>query len=162
MAVRERDNGAKALMRRMKNKATVKVGIIGGGEGKANDAKKGAKGGLTVVDVATFHEFGLGKNPPRPFISQPIDRNESALRKKLRRVAENVAKGQPLEQALDQFGGHVVGLMQQAIANREYKELSEARKKQKIVNGKSGNTPLIDTEQLRSSITYETQVSRRA
>ncbi len=150
MTVRERDRGADALLRRMRQKATVKVGVIG------PEAAEATITGDTVVDIATIHQFGLGVDQ-RPFITQPVDRNENQIKKGLRRVGEKVVKGDmPLEQALDRVGLFIQGLMQDAISNREYKENAPSTKKRK-----GSSTPLVNTGQLRSSITYETDVDRR-
>jgi phage gpG-like protein len=143
MSVRERDNGAQALLRRVRHPVTVRVGIFGSEAAKDH-------GGLTNVEVASFHEFGLGV-PPRPFISQPIDRNEEDLKRRLRKAGELVIKGtHTTEQALELFGIHVTDLMKDAISNREYQANAPA-----TVQRKGSSTPLVNTGQLRNSITHE-------
>jgi len=107
--------------------------------------------------VATYNHFGTSRIPPRPFITQPIDNNEANLRKRLKKVAVLVGKGMSLNQAMDQFGLHGVGLMKEAISNREYEANADATKKRK-----NSSTPLVGVSgQLRSSITHETDVGRR-
>ncbi len=150
MAIRERDNGANALLRRMRKEATVKVGIIG------SKAAEATITGDTVVEIATIHQFGLGVEA-RPFITQPVDQNESQIKRGLRRQAEQIARGRmTVEQALDRVGLFVVGLMQDAISGRQYKA-----NKPSTVRRKGSSTPLVNTGQLRSSITHETSVEQR-
>jgi hypothetical protein len=135
-----------------KAKATVKVGVIGP---KASAAKTEGKG-LTVVEVASFHEFGLGV-PKRSFIAGYVDENEADLRKRMRKAGELVAKGShTLEQALELFGLYVVGGMQDRISDNIPPALAESTKKRK-----GSSVALINTGQLRSSITHEVDTGGR-
>jgi len=73
----------------------------------------------------------------------------------MRHVIKNNAN---LTDSMDVFGHWAVGEIQERISQGIPPELSEARKAQKRVNGLSGNTPLIHTGQLRSSISHRTVV----
>ena len=73
MSVTDRDNGARRLLEQIRaiKGAAVDVGVLG--QKAAED-----HGGLTVGDVATFHEFGLGV-PERSFVRNYVDRSRRYL-----------------------------------------------------------------------------------
>lgn len=147
----DRDQGAAALMDRMKLGGSVKVGVLG-------DKAAAAHGeGLTVAEVASVHEFGDPENkiPRRSFIRDHVDIYRRDLEDRLRRLGQEVIKGQPLKVLLDQFGLVLQGEIQTRIANGIGPELSQRR-----IDEKGSEVPLIDTGQLRSSITFLSEVSR--
>jgi len=149
VTVRERDRGADALMRRMRQQANVRVGVMG------QEASAGHAGGLTVVDVASFHEFGLGHNPPRSFIAGYVDENKATIEKRIRKAAELIAKGADVKQTLDRFGLLLVGEIQERMVSLP------PPLKPETIRRKGSSATLIDTGQLRSSVTHETRVERR-
>lgn len=174
MTVRERDNGANALLRRMREQATVKVGVIGDeaeaskkvkvrGKPKGRRKKgRGKKGkfkviltGNTVVEIATIHEFGMGV-PERSFIRAFVDENEALIKKKIRTLGKKIVKGTlSSKQALDILGVWLTGKIQSRIAKGIPPALAQA-----TIDRKGSSKPLINTGQLRSSITHETDVRR--
>lgn len=119
-------------------KPRLKVGIFGqAGDEQHEDSD------LSVLAIATFHEFGLGV-PERSFIRAWCDANQANVEERLHKDWELVVKGelQP-EVALERLGLFIVGGIQSYIAEGidpplKYRE----------------GTPLINTGQLRSSITY--------
>lgn len=138
MPVSVKDRGYNALLKRMTQAAAnVTVGIHEE-EGSASEGD-----GVTVAEVASFHEFGLGV-PQRSFIRDWFDENLEANNERLRKLAQAVATGKlaSLQQALERFGLFAVGSIQQRMA-------------QGIGEDKADGTPatLVDTGQLRSSIT---------
>lgn len=169
MTVRERDNGANALLRRMREQATVKVGVIGDEAEASKKVKvrgkpkgRGKKGkfkviltGNTVVEIATIHEFGIGV-PERSFIRAFVDENEALIKKKIRTLGKKVVKGTlSSKQALDILGVWLTGKIQSRIAKGIPPALAQA-----TIDRKGSSKPLINTGQLRSSITHETDVRR--
>lgn len=146
-AVRDRDKGAKALMKRLgvgkpDKPVSVVVGILEA-EGNAQHADDGT----TVADVAGFHEFGLGV-PERSFLRSWADENVDANKERLRKIAAAVEKGQlpSLEVGLERFGLVAVGEIQRRMPDG-------------YAPDKVDGTPatLIDTGQLRSSITHKVE-----
>lgn len=156
MTVRDRDNGAQRLLQIVRQRPRVKVGIVGP---QAQASKKGAGSGTaTLAEVAAFHEFGAGV-PRRSFIADWADLSEADAIRRLTRVMRHVIKNNAsLADSMDVFGHWAVGEIQERISQGISPELSEARKAQKRVNGLSGDTPLIHTGQLRSSITHRTEI----
>jgi hypothetical protein len=149
MTVRVVDHGADALIRRIqrgRQPTTVKTGVIG--DGAQARSVNGGAAALTVADVASFNEFGIGV-PERSFIRAYVDENQPQLIQRLRAIARAVAKGKPLEPGLEQFGALVVGEIQRRISAGIAPENHPD-----TIERKGSSTPLIDTGQLRSSITY--------
>ena len=145
MTVTVRDHGAAKMVNLSAEHGSVKVGIMAG---------KGAtveKGGITVLQVGTFHEFGLGV-PERSFIRAWFDGNLPEIKKTLADLVDDVDSPAEFEQMLEIFGLWAVGQIQQRIADGIEPPLKEA-----TIRRKGSSTPLIDTGQLRSSITHEVE-----
>jgi hypothetical protein len=144
------DRGAAALMNSMKQGGTVKVGVFGDKAGAAHGE------GLTVVEVATVHEFGDPEQgiPRRSFIRDYVDLHRRELEARLTRLGRQVIKGKSLKTLLDQYGLVVVGEIQTRIANKISPPNSPV-----TVKRKGSDVPLIDTGQLRSSIAHLAEVS---
>jgi len=150
--VTDTDRGAKALLRRASELAArrhVRVGIL------ADEPKKehaGENAGVTLLEVAAAHEFGVpGHIPQRSFIRATVDEKReeiTALQVKLARLA--LAGKLTVDAALDQLGAKVAGMCQNRIA-----EGLEPALAQETIDRKGSSTPLVDTGQLRSSITWK-------
>jgi phage gpG-like protein len=153
VSVRVVDNGADAFVARLRalkaGKAGVRVGVL-------NDAPKkereGATGKLSLLEVAAVHEFGAPRAgiPARSFIRATIDeRTEDIARLERVMLAKVVAGDIELKPALDAIGAKVAGWIQQRIAAGIEPALSPA-----TVAKKKSSTPLVDTGQLRSAVTW--------
>jgi hypothetical protein len=116
---------------------------------------------LTLVEVAEFHEFGLGV-PQRSFVAGAVDENEAELNAKLTNAMHEAAKpgGMGPERQLARFGLYVVGVMQERIsAGIPPLPLAPATLKYKASVGVGQKEiPLILTGQLRSSIRSKVEV----
>lgn len=154
--VKVTDRGAEAMLKRLiaaRAPRGVAVGVL------AKDAQTGAaeSPGLTVLDVAIFNEFGT-KNadgtvriPERSFIRAWADSNAKEAADLLRRLVAQSIKGKITEdQALNRFGLWAQGQIQLRIANG-----IPPPNAQSTIDRKGSDKPLIDTGQLRSSISYE-------
>lgn len=150
-AVRDRDRGWKRTLRRLfgaRRPVTLSVGIH---EDKGGGAAKEGADGLTVAQVGAFHEFGLGV-PRRSFIADWADENEARHKSQLAKMAKAVAKGAvpSVEVGLERLGNLYVGEVQRRIAAGIDPPLAQS-----TIDRKGSSVPLIDTGQLRSSITYK-------
>jgi hypothetical protein len=144
--VKDIDKGFNALFKRLDGKArTLTVGI--------HEAEAGAPSGdgkLTVGEVATINEYGLGV-PERSFLRSWADTGAADHKATLRRIGENVIKGKGTpEQGLEQAGLKFVGEIQAKIAGGVPPPNAPS-----TVARKGSSTPLIDTGQLRSSIRHK-------
>jgi hypothetical protein len=106
---------------------------------------------MTVGDLATIHEYGLGV-PERSFVRAWADSNQQANEAALKAAAERVVRGSaPSAQvALDQVGLVFVGSIQARMAGGIPPGNSPA-----TIARKGSSTPLIDTGQLRASIRHK-------
>lgn len=145
MAVRDQDLGYDALVKRIFITGSPKISV---GIHEADGAVE--HDGLTVVALAAIHEFGLGV-PERSFIRAWFDENQDRAKEALRRLLVSVIEGkrQP-DQAVELFAQWAVGELQARIARGIAPGLAES-----TIAAKGSSVPLIDTGQLRSSISYE-------
>lgn len=144
--VRVVDKGADALVERLSRGATVKVGIIGE---KASQSHQG--GPLSNVEIGAVHEFGAPSRgiEQRSFIRGYVIENEREIHDLQRKFAREIIKGMPVKQALKQLGAVIEGGIKERIANRIPPPLWA-----QTVERKGSDVPLINTGQLRSSITH--------
>lgn len=147
MSFSDRDNGLKALMVRLKGAKNIALTVgVHGPEGAAAHGE-----GLTVVQLATIHEFGLGHNPPRSFIRSWFEENQAANTDNLRKIGAAVLEGKfTADQGLERAGVLFVAQIQSRMAAGIPPPLSK-----KYADRKGSTVPLIDTGQLKSSITFK-------
>lgn len=160
VSVRITDKGLQQSMRKVFGpKASVTVGVFG----EKGDEPSG-EGSLTVAEIAAIHEFGLGGMPERSFIRSYFDAElpkiQGALLALIRaKLSHSVKTGTPVtakdqKEILDKIGLYMVGRIQQRIAAGEIvPELAQS-----TIDRKGSSTPLIDTGQLRSSISHEVEL----
>jgi hypothetical protein len=121
----------------------IRVGIVDG---------SASKGTLTVARVGTFHEFGLGV-PRRSFIRDWYDPNVERIRARAARVSELVIAGtSSAEKGGNLLGAWAQGEIQQRISDGIGPALAAA-----TIKRKKSDKQLIDTGQLRSSITFKVE-----
>ncbi len=142
-----KDNGLKAFIKHMKAaKPTLKVGILSKEAGEPANKSPG----LTVLDVACFNEFGGGNTPERSFIRAWCEQKQAEIVETISKQAAIAVKNRtPWETVLERIGLYCVGGMQQRISDG-----IEPPNADSTIKAKGSDKPLIDTGQLRSSITY--------
>lgn len=147
--VRDVDHGYGALLARVRDAAGKATGVLVGVQG-AEAAALDGDSALTVAEVASFHEFGLGNNPERSWLRGWFDENEVPNTDLLRRAAAAalVEGKMSAEQALGILGAKFVGDIQARIAS----SIPPPNAPETIAR-KGSSTTLVDTGQLRSSIT---------
>lgn len=131
----------------------VEIGILGDG-----DKYKGSD--ITVLGVATIHEFGLNmvdKNgnriniPERSFIRSSYDANKN----KLFDLESELAKVLELKLPVDAFF-NLVGELSVGIIQRHLTEdVKSPPLADSTIRAKGSSNPLIDTQQLRDSISFK-------
>lgn len=152
MTVRVTDNGATKLLADLKalGAMKVRVGVL------ADEPKRdreGRGGRASLLEVAAMHEFGApGANiPQRSFIRGTVDAKAAEIAAKQTALAKQVAEGElDPRVALERLGASVAGMVQTRIA-----EGIDPPNAPATVAAKGSSTPLIDTGQLRSSITWQ-------
>lgn len=132
--------------------ARKKAVYVGLPKGKASDTYEN---GETVIQVGAIHEFGMGRNPERSFLRVPFKKNEGRIKGLINKQFSLIFNGEAdTVQSLNKIGILARNISVESFTDNDWPELSEARKQQKIVNGKRGDRPLINTGALRQSITW--------
>lgn len=145
--ITDKDRGLKALFGQLKNSKHLVLTVgVHGPEG--SEPHEG--GGITVAQLATIHEFGLGRSPERSFIRAWADEKQADHMNALRAIGREVLKGTYSAMiGLERLGVLFVGEIQARISGGISPPLMG-----KTIERKGSSVPLIDTGQLRSSIRY--------
>lgn len=157
------DRGWEAIKERMRvvrgTGAVVKVGVQG-----TQAAANHQNTHLTVAQLAAIHEFGKVIHQPRmrrtiviperSFLRATIDQYRDAITRRDVLLAQGYVLGKfELKPSLELLGQYVVGLIKQRIANGIAPPNSPW-----TIAQKGSSKPLIDTGQLRNSITYQVDI----
>ena len=156
--ISDKSSPLRALIERAERGLSLRVGVFGA---SASEPKEGADSAVTVLDVATWNEFGTTREgpggartqhvPPRPFIGGWYDEHESAARDLVRKVSRAMLVGKISHHAAHALVGTAfVGQIQRRIADG----VQPANAPSTIAR-KGSSKPLIDSGQLRSSIAWE-------
>lgn len=153
MATTDQDKGFAALFKRLgDSKGLVLTVGVHGPEGSAEHEAPpgGGSSPLTVAQVATIHEYGLGTSPERSFIRAWSDENESKNLETLVKIGQAVVQGKfTAEQGLDRAGLRFVAEIQKRIRGGIAPPLKPA-----TIARKGSSTPLVNTGQLITSIRH--------
>jgi phage gpG-like protein len=163
LKITDKDKGWSELANKVLKLSTqgayVQVGVLGA-EAAANHNKAP---GLTVAQIASVHEFGrvihtkrgVINIPERSFLRATIDIFHDAIQKRATMLATGAMLGKfSVGQSLALLGTYAVGVIKQRIADGiapPNSPLTIARKR--------SSKPLIDSGQLRGSITYRVEAS---
>jgi hypothetical protein len=123
------------------------------GDSPLKEDRKKKTGKYTVAEVAAVHEFGsVARNiPARPFMAQTADskQNQSLISRIGESALINLYAGKlTAEQALTRIGEAWIGLTKQTFITGKFAPLSK-----RTIKAKKSSRPLIDTAQLRNSVT---------
>lgn len=155
-SVKTRDNGVAKLLQRLGTSGEVTVGVHAD---KGAAPKQGDDdGGMSVIDVAVIHEFGAEEVgiPRRSFIRDWQDDHAEEHARLIASEARAVVAGKlGADEALRRIGLRFQGEVQKRIAEGIDPPLA-----QRTINRKGSSKPLIDTGQLRASITNEVTVKK--
>lgn len=146
--VKDTDRGMSAMLKRLlKADGELTVGLHADDGAKAH----GGAGETTLVEIAAFHEFGTVRSPRRSMIADWEDEGHEKHREQLRKMGQALIKGAVVNvpQGLERLGNLYVAEVQKRISSGIAPELNAA-----TIKRKGSSVPLIDSGQLRSSITY--------
>lgn len=136
-------NKFKNHMRSAGSEGSVAVGILGNHDNERED------GEITNVELGTIHEFGLSSMPERSFIRATLDAERSQINALTDKIYKRFLREKiSASRGLGLIGADVVGRIQQFITDDKVKPKT-------IKPEASDPTTLIDTGQLRQSITFE-------
>lgn len=147
--IRDVDKGYDALVKRfyaLDDAPAIDVGVL---EAEGSKDHEGG-GGVTVLDVAIWNEFGTEDIPERSFLRAWFDENVTKARELVRRLLENVVVGKrKLAEVPEVLGATFVGQIQKRISAGIAPENAPS-----TIAQKGSDKPLINKGQLRSSITH--------
>ena len=136
------NGGVKALVKRVKIPGTVAVGII--------DAGLHPSGDITVAGTGYVHEFGIG-NPERSFIRSTTQEKKKEIISLQKKLLKKVVAGEmKVEHALGLIGEFFAAAIKEKIV-----AIQSPPNTAETIKAKGSSNPLIDTGQLKNSITYE-------
>lgn len=146
--ITDTDKGLAAVAQRMIGKRRVRVGVL-------SDAPAG-HGDVSLLEIAVINEFGApgASIPQRSFIRATIDANIDKIRQVQAMLAKQIVapNGIDGETAMKRLGAFVAGLIKQRIAQGIPPANAPA-----TVERKGSSTTLVDTGQLRSSVTFQVE-----
>jgi len=137
------NGGVEGVKDRLKIPGTVDVGIIDAGEHPSGD--------ITVAGIGFAHEYGTATLPERSFMRSTIQgkkKNIIALQKKL--LGQIVKGNMKVETGLGLLGEFMSDLITKKIVS-----ISDPPNTPETIARKGSSNPLIDTGQMKNSITYE-------
>lgn len=106
--------------------------------------------GISVIQVGAIHEFGMGRNPERSFLRVPFSQNEKIINAFINKQFSLIFNGEAdTVQSLNKIGILARNISVDAFTNNDWKENSPA-----TIERKGSSRPLIDTGNLRQSITW--------
>lgn len=145
MSVIDKDMGYQTIITHLSRlEGTVKVGIMA----DAGNEKDGA----SLVEVATYNEFGTQHIPARPFVRQTTDNNRGVWGSMAARLEGRVAHGMDPHQALEILGNKAEGDMKATIGRGHFVPNAPNTIKQK-----GSSRPLIDTGRMRASVSFKVE-----
>ena len=163
----------------------VKIGVLGDpdqkGRGKSTDAKSEvladgivvASDDMTVLDIAVIHEFGLGHVPQRSFIRSTWEKEQKKLGKVFEKAlirdvvkTGKISSGDDIDKRLTKIltfaGAWFAGRVRKTFTNNDWPALKDPSRGGKNFEHSSSfigpprkSMPLIDTGQLRASISFQ-------
>lgn len=142
--IRTKTNGGiEALKDRVKTPGTVDVGII--------DAGKHPTAEATVAEIGFWNEFGTVTIPERSFMRSTVQEEKKAIISLQRKLLKSISQGKmDIVKALGILGEFLSDKITQKIVS-----LREPPNKPATIKAKGSSNPLVDTGQLKNSITYE-------
>jgi len=136
--------GIKKLFKQISKGGVVDVGILAG-EGKHEGSD------LTVAQIGFWNEFGTVLIPERSFIRATIKDKSKEIKAISAKEFKKVINGKTTSKdGLGILGAFTAGLIQERFTSNDWKPNTSRTQLRK-----GSSKPLIDTGELRQSISYE-------
>lgn len=143
-----KDRGMKALIKACKNPGHVRLGILG---------KQGLRkemDGPTNAEIGAAHEFGTERLPIRSFLRMPITEHLKARLEQSGAFDKDTLKEVVREGSIDAWLAKV-GIVGEAIVQEAFATGGFGQWKPSDMSDKKVHQTLVETQQLRNSITSE-------
>lgn len=148
-SVATRDNGLLSRMLNTAKRYTTKVHV--GYFGQVRHISKDGKRSITLGNLAGIHEHGTKHIPKRAFIAPALKKNRGKYLKLVGKSFLPIVRGkQTTTQTWHYIGQQAVKDVQSFMLSASFTPLKE-----KTIKQKGSSRPLIDTGQLRQSVTYQ-------
>lgn len=148
-----KDRGYKKALESFKElskKPSVKIGVL---EKSGEHKNPNSEEPLTVVEVATFNEFGTETIPERSFIRATVDQNFEDYVEKSKTLQNKVVMQElDVKKALSILGEQIQADIVNAINTGIEPENSPT-----TIAAKGSSKPLVDSGQLKQSIRYQVE-----
>jgi len=152
------DTGKKKLlaeMSKMRKAPFVKIGVLGAAGKDAKTTTDGKNSPLSVIAVAVFNEFGTETIPERPFIRTTARKKRKEVQQFEKQLIGMVLRSKGSFGMKRVLNG--IGLKFQTLIQKGFREEAWKPNSPKTVSRKGSSQPLIDTGQLRQSISYKVE-----
>lgn len=144
------------FIKSMKSDKVARVGILGADAAAMHDAEGEGKSKLTNSEIAIIQEYGTldGTIPSRSFLRMPIEKKQKEIVKDALKgsTREKIMAGD-VESALKNIGVIAEKYVQDAFSSSGFGQWPENAPS--TIKAKGSSKPLIDTAQLRRSITSD-------
>jgi len=134
--------GIEALRKRVETPGTVDAGIIDAGKHKSGDD--------TVAEIGYKHEFGIGV-PERSFMRSTVHAKKKATISLQKKLLIQIIRGTMKVEA----GLGLLGEFMSDAIRRKIVAINTPANSPQTIKAKGSSNPLIDTGQMKNSITYE-------
>ena len=112
---------------------------------------------LTNAELGYIHEFGAPEAniPARPFLLPGVENARAAIAAEYRHAAEAALDGRNVAEAAHlRVGITAQNAVRAKITEGPFAPLAERTLKRRKARGRKGESPLIDTGQMRASVTF--------
>ena len=109
--------------------------------------------GASVLEYATFNEFGTSTIPARPFLTSTADEQKEAWAKLSGKLMGRVVEGK----IMPRTAMELLGIKAQSDVRRKITTLREPPNTAATIARKGSSNPLIDTGTMRQLITYNVE-----
>lgn len=106
---------------------------------------------LTVIDIATFHEFGTSTIPARPALSSAMDAGQKQIGDAFEAAIDFILGGGKALVAAERLGIFAVSLVKKRIVDSAAWAVPLQPSTR---DAKGSSVPLIDTAEMLNSVTY--------
>jgi len=144
-AVEDKDNGYSKIIKGVQelDGVSVTAGI---------HADAGRQGGVDLVDIAVFNEYGTSRIPSRPFVRLAFEQNEAKWDRTIKAGVTAMINGTAdANRVTSVLGAQMVGDVQEVIGDKSLLAPNAAG----TIKKKGSDAPLIDSGRLRQSVSYK-------
>lgn len=149
--------GLDQLLKALKAKPPIaRVGILGSQNAVHTTDGSSSAEGLTNAEIGAIHEFGLGNNPQRSFLRIPISENLQKSMKASGAFDKEVLAGVIASGTVIPWVKKVA-IIAEAIVAQAFDTGGFGAWPASNMAGKKNHQTLVETQQLRNSITSEVE-----